>query len=38
MLDDESGKSMKPTDEVQLIGLGESEPERLVLGNYYECE
>jgi len=27
-MDDESGESMKPIDEVPLIGLGESEMER----------
>ena len=30
MMDDESGESMEPIEEVPLIGLGESESERLV--------
>jgi len=32
MMDDESGESMEPIEEVPLIGLGESESERLVRG------
>jgi len=31
-MDDESGESMEPLEEVPLIGLGESELERLVRG------
>jgi len=31
-MDDESGESMEPTEEVPLVGLGESEMERLVRG------
>jgi len=31
-MDDESGESMEPMKEVPLIGLGESELERLVRG------
>ena len=31
-MDDESGESMKPMEEVSLEGLGESELERLVRG------
>ena len=31
-MDDASGESMKPMEEVPLIGLGESEMERLVCG------
>jgi len=31
-MDDESGESMEPMEEVPLIGLGESELERLVSG------
>jgi len=31
-MDDESGESMEPMEEVPLIGLGESELERLVRG------
>ena len=32
VMDDESGESMEPTEEVPLKGLGESELERLVRG------
>jgi len=32
VMDDESGESMEPMEEVPLIGLGESELERLVSG------
>ena len=32
MMDDESGESVKPMEEVPLEGLGESELERLVHG------
>ena len=32
VMDDESGESMEPMEEVPLIGLGESELERLVRG------
>ena len=32
MTDDDSGESMEPMEEVQFIGLGESELERLVRG------
>ena len=32
MIDDESGGSMEPMEEVSLEGLGESELERLVRG------
>ena len=32
MLDDESGESMEPMEEVPLIELGEAELERLVRG------
>jgi len=31
-MDDESGELMEPMDEVPLVGLGESESERLVRG------
>ena len=31
-MDDESGESMEPMEELPLIGLGESELERLVRG------
>jgi len=31
-MDDESSESMEPMGEVPLVGLGESELERLVLG------
>jgi len=32
MRDDETGESMEPIEEVPLVGLGESERERLVRG------
>ena len=32
MIDDESGESMEPMGEMPLVGLGESELERLVSG------
>jgi len=32
VVDDESGESMEQTEEVPLIGLGETELERLVRG------
>jgi len=32
MRDDETGESMEPIEEVPLVGLGESELERLVRG------
>jgi len=35
VMDDESGESMEPIEEVPLRGLGESELERLV--HYCEC-
>ena len=31
-MDDESGESMEPMEEVPLVGLGESELERLMCG------
>jgi len=33
MRDDETGESMEPIEEVPLVGLGESELERLVRGS-----
>ena len=32
VMDDDSGESMEPMEEVPLVGLGESELERLVRG------
>jgi len=32
VIDDDSGESMEPMEEVPLVGLGESELERLVRG------
>jgi len=38
VMDDDSGESMEPMEEVPLVGLGESELERLVRGWQREAE